>query len=182
MPEALVRAEQIGGIPMPSIAIAKAGIGFEGFGEISLIGNAKMATPSSIDQVFKRDAYTTRAPRPETEATDDGIKYITNLRDKLEKEILEEYNLEPEGEVQNFIINAFGRNKPPRASSFDFREELTEDLVALNQNYDPFTFKEIYLDQMTPVLRLKYLKDSAFRALSCEAVHIIFSASSFVFA
>ena len=32
--------------------------------------------------------------------------------------------------------------------------------MALNQDYDAFNLKEIYLDEMTPVLRLKYLKDT----------------------
>lgn len=158
-PEALVRADKLGGIPMPSIAITKPSIGFEGFGDISLIGNARMATPSSIDQVNKRDAYTTRAPKPEFEATDDAVKYIENLRDKLESELIQKYDLEPVGETQNFLINAFGRNKPPRSSLSDYREELTEDVMSLNLDYDPFTFDEIYLDQMTPILRLKYLND-----------------------
>ena len=163
-PEALVRADRLGGIPMPSIGITKPSIGFEGFGDISLIGNARMATPSSIDQVNKRDAYTTRAPRPETEATDDAIKYITNLRDKLEKEVTEDFELEElldgmPSEVTDFFINAFGRNRPPRSSLSDYIKELTEDVLALNKDYDAFTFKEIYLDQMTPILRLKYLKD-----------------------
>ena len=163
-PEALVRADKLGGIPMPSIAITKPSIGFEGFGPISLIGDARMASPSSVDQVNKRDAYTTRAPRPEMEATDDAVKYIENLRDKLEKEVTEDFDLEElldgmPSEVTDFLTNAFGRNKPPRASSFDYREELSEDVLALNQDYDAFTFKEIYLDQMTPILRLKYLKD-----------------------
>tara|TARA_R100000231_G_scaffold82483_1_gene63056 strand:- start:4527 stop:14360 length:9834 start_codon:yes stop_codon:yes gene_type:complete len=158
-PEALVRADKLGGIPMPSIAITKASLGFEGFGDISLIGNAKMATPSSVDQIYKRDAYTTRAPRPEMEATDDALKYIENLRDKLESELIQKYDLEPVGETKDALINAFGRNKPPRASLSDYREELTEDIMSLNQDYDPFTFAEIYLDQMTPILRLKYLND-----------------------
>ena len=150
---------------MPSIGVAKASLGFENFGEISLIGNAKMATPSSEDQVYKRDAYTTRAPKPELEATDDSIKYITSLRDKLEKQIITDYDLENlrdelPSEIEDFLINAFGRNRPPRSSFSDYREELTEDVMALNKNYDPFMFKEIYLDEMTPILRLKYLKDT----------------------
>jgi len=150
--EALVRADKLGGIPMPSIAIAKAGLGFESFGDISLIGNARMATPSSIDQVYKRDAYTTRAPRPEFEATDDALKYVNKLRDQLRNEIINEYELEPElsYDVKVAFSNAF-RELP---------EQSEKDVKALNKDYDPFTKDEIYLDEMSPLLRLKYLKDT----------------------
>ena len=33
-------------------------------------------------------------------------------------------------------------------------------LLALNKDYDPFRLDEIYLDEMSPALRLKYLKDT----------------------
>ena len=80
-PQALVRADRLGGLPMPSIGIVKYGEGFEVFGEITLVGDAKMATPSSIDQVYKRDAFTIRAPKPEMQPTNDAVNYILKLRD-----------------------------------------------------------------------------------------------------
>ena len=61
-PYALERAARIGGIPMPSMAVAKADSPLTGFGEITLIGSPDMAKPSARNPVWSADAYTTRAP------------------------------------------------------------------------------------------------------------------------
>ena len=80
------------------------------------------------------------------------MNYILKLRDNLKNEILETYNLDPEqADVKNVINNVFD------VDNYD-RDRF--DVMALNQDYDAFNLKEIYLDEMTPVLRLKYLKDT----------------------
>ena len=61
-PNALERADRIGGIPMPSMAVAKADSPLTGYGEITLIGSPDMAKPSARNPVWSADAYTTRAP------------------------------------------------------------------------------------------------------------------------
>ena len=38
-----------------------------------------------------------------------------------------------------------------------FSSASEKDVKALNKDYDPFTKDEIYLDEMSPLLRLKYL-------------------------
>lgn len=64
--EKLARQEQMGGMPMPSIAVTREDIPFEGFGDISLIGKPSSFDPaaSRLNQVFSADAYTVRAPQP----------------------------------------------------------------------------------------------------------------------
>ncbi len=61
-PNALERAGRLGGIPVPSMAVAKADSPLTGFGEITLIGSPDMAKPSARNPVWSADAYTTRTP------------------------------------------------------------------------------------------------------------------------
>jgi len=158
-PEALVRADRLGGIPMPSIGIAKPSVGFEGFGEISLIGNAKMATPSGVDQVYKRDAYTTRAPKPEFEATNDAIKYMKKLKADLKKELEDTYNFDLEKLAAETTYQMDVKDGLKNVFNISDEFQIGKDVNALNKDYDSFNSKEIYLDEMTPILRVKYLND-----------------------
>ena len=61
-PQKLQKVQKVGGMPVPSIAVSNVENPLTGFGEISLIGNSSMATPSSKNPVFGFDAYTARAP------------------------------------------------------------------------------------------------------------------------
>ncbi len=58
----LLKADKLGGLPVPSLAISKVGAPLEGFGEITLIAPKEMATPSAKNPVFASDAYTKRFP------------------------------------------------------------------------------------------------------------------------
>jgi hypothetical protein len=64
--EKLQRVQDMGGMPMPSIAITGKDIPFENFGDITLVGKPESFDPksSSLNQAFSADAYTVRAPRP----------------------------------------------------------------------------------------------------------------------
>lgn len=69
--ENLMRAAELGGLPVPSIAITRKDIPFTQFGKITLIGNADLIDPSrSGNVVYNRDAWTTRFP----EITYDRVK------------------------------------------------------------------------------------------------------------
>ena len=65
-PEALQSFDEIGGMPMPSLAVTKEDIPFTGFGEITLVGKPESFDPraSKTNEMFSADAYTVRAPRP----------------------------------------------------------------------------------------------------------------------
>ena len=58
--ENLMNADKLGGLPVPSLAISKAAMPLENFGEITLIAPKEMATPSANNPVFAADAYTKR--------------------------------------------------------------------------------------------------------------------------
>ncbi len=58
----LMASAKLGGLPMPSLAVTKKNIPFANFGEITLIGTKDMVAPESGNDVWSRDAYTTRFP------------------------------------------------------------------------------------------------------------------------
>lgn len=55
-------ADKIGGLPMPSIAVTKQGVPFEGYGEITLIADKDMVDPEKGARTFASDIYTPRYP------------------------------------------------------------------------------------------------------------------------
>lgn len=74
-PQRLAREAQIGGAPMPSIAVTKEGVPFNNFGDITLIGDPKNFDPSvRANKAFSSDAYTVRAPSPVQMAKKDAYK------------------------------------------------------------------------------------------------------------
>ncbi len=78
-PEKLQRIQDMGGMPMPSIAVTKREIPFEGFGDISLIGKPSSFDPKAtkLNKTYSADAYTVRAPQPVRVAKKSAGKKLT---------------------------------------------------------------------------------------------------------
>ena len=76
--EKLRRQEAMGGMPMPSIAVTRQDIPFEGFGDITLVGKPESFDPKAnrSNVVYDADAYTVRAPRPVKQANKDAYKQL----------------------------------------------------------------------------------------------------------
>jgi len=81
-PENLLHADRMGGMPMPSIGIAKAGNPLTNYGEISLIEGANLATPSRKNPVYSADAYSPRYP-----SLDYRLKDAKTLQSKIQESI-----------------------------------------------------------------------------------------------
>jgi hypothetical protein len=62
-PQKLIAANELGGMPVPSLGISKISEPVQGYGDISLIGSKEMAIPSAKNPVYKSDAYTKKAPQ-----------------------------------------------------------------------------------------------------------------------
>ncbi len=62
--ENLIFADEMGGMPVPSIAVVKDDMAMEGYGEITLIGGKSLGDPTT-NPVFDADAYTATFPEPE---------------------------------------------------------------------------------------------------------------------
>jgi hypothetical protein len=93
----LAHAQEMGGLPVPSIGISKANAPLEGFGDISLIAKQDMVTPGRGNPVFGADAYSRRYPEIVEHRGDDKIfkgftaggnrKYAQHTLDNLVNEM-----------------------------------------------------------------------------------------------
>jgi hypothetical protein len=82
-------ADDLGGLPVPSLAITKAEHPLESFGDISLIGTPDLATPGRgnpvFDAVFDADVYSPRYPDPVYRTTKQSKEALReNLADSIE--------------------------------------------------------------------------------------------------
>lgn len=68
--ENLLHVDRIGGLAVPSLAITKADSPLDNFGEITLLGDEQMATPSKDTKVFGADVYSPRYPQVSHKLTD----------------------------------------------------------------------------------------------------------------
>ncbi len=56
--------EEMGGMPVPSLAVTSQDLPFDGFGDVTLVGNPKNFNPARANNLaYSADAYTRRAPR-----------------------------------------------------------------------------------------------------------------------
>lgn len=73
----LYGVDRLGGLPVPSLAISKVSNPIEGFGDITLIGNKGLATPSRNNPIFAADAYTVTRPSIYTTLDKAGEDYVS---------------------------------------------------------------------------------------------------------
>ena len=103
--EKLLKSLQLGGLPMPSIAIIKAKEGHNTFGNISLVFNKETIDPQFMraNKVYSGDAWTPTYPRVEHKVNDKAQKKIANrINNLVPEEVLrglgglhiDSYNLE----------------------------------------------------------------------------------------
>ena len=80
--EKLLKSLKLGGLPMPSIAIARAKEGYSNFGKISLVFNKETIDPQNkrSNKVYSGDAWTPTYPRVEYKISYDSAEKV---RDKI---------------------------------------------------------------------------------------------------
>jgi hypothetical protein len=69
-PKGVEVASEIGGIPMPSMAISRADYPLTNFGDVTLLAKPGMVNPSRNTGVWPTDVYTGRQPRGELQFSD----------------------------------------------------------------------------------------------------------------
>ncbi len=69
-PKGVEVAASIGGIPMPSMAISRADYPLTNFGDVTLLADPSMVSPSRNVNAFPADVYTGRQPRGDLQFTD----------------------------------------------------------------------------------------------------------------
>lgn len=80
----LEKALELGGLPVPSIAISKVSEPLKGFGAIKLVGTKDIIDPENRSNlVYDRDIWSKRFPRPEYKNA--KLSDVRKFRDKFEK-------------------------------------------------------------------------------------------------
>ena len=92
-PQKLARVEQVGGMPVPSIAVSNVDNPMLNFGDISLIGPKEMAIPSAKNPVFGFDAYTARAPKIDYQMDAKSSKKLQGLFADVADDVGGDYEL-----------------------------------------------------------------------------------------
>lgn len=91
----LVKADKLGGLPVPSLAISRAANPMDNFGEITLIAPKEFANPSAKNPVFGADAYTARFPKIDFQIDAKSKKPLRGLvADVIDKLPGGDYNFE----------------------------------------------------------------------------------------
>ena len=120
----LQRVQDMGGMPMPSIAITDKDIPFDSFGDITLVGKTGSFDPKAnpLNEAYSADAYTVRAPSPVKVARKGaGKRFKEKFGAKMKKlgvysddTTANIWDLESKGDVDtnryNQVVNWFDRN------------------------------------------------------------------------
>jgi len=113
----LRKSIELGGLPVPSLAISKVESPLRGFGDISLIGSPKLAIPKGSNPVYRSDAYTTRRPY---------IDAISNEK------------------ADNFINKKF-EDVQSRLGYLENSEDIAKGIFQLGDNFESNALKAKYL-------------------------------------
>ena len=81
----LIKADRLGGLPAPSLAISKIDNPMMGYGDVVLVGSTKLAKPSYSNPVFRSDGYTVRMPRPDITVNNKVADFVKNEKVKFFK-------------------------------------------------------------------------------------------------
>lgn len=100
----------LGGFPMPSIAVTKADMGHEKFGDISLIFDKETINPADRrNKVYSGDAWTPTFPAVEYKISDKKASDIRRRIDKLvDSDIQREFRLALDPENMDDMVNSRG--------------------------------------------------------------------------
>ena len=81
----LIKADRLGGLPAPSLAISKIDNPMMGYGDVVLVGSTKLAKPSYSNPVFRSDGYTVRMPKPDITINRPLMEFVKNEKVKFFK-------------------------------------------------------------------------------------------------
>lgn len=89
-------AEELGGLAAPSIAVVRADIGFDNFGEITLIAKPDLIDPKKGKgaKAFNADVYSPRQPRAQFDLYGPTLKKLREDMDPIAKELGESFDSE----------------------------------------------------------------------------------------
>lgn len=154
--EKLLKTLELEGLPMPSIAVTKAELGHEGFGDISLLFKKETIDPKKKkNKVYSADAWTPTFPQVEYETSSE---VTWNLRKKVnEASLPEEYSRRA-----GMVINSLG----------DYLSASGSEEGVVNRLKDETAMKALYLAEQGETVEevKKEVREEKKKNTVCEAV------------
>ena len=142
----LVKADKLGGLPVPSLAISRAANPMDNFGEITLIAPKEFANPSAKNPVFGADAYTPRFPRIDYQIDTKSSKNLDTLFADTVAKI-------PDGKQELSKIKEDWKDKSySRVMKAKFLDEqgLLPDAADFKDRYDFYAAVQTKINEMNP--------------------------------
>lgn len=175
----LLFADQLGGLPVPSIGITKAATAFDGFGEISLVGTSALADPSN-GPVFSGDAYTQRFP----EVLWPAVK--AKAADKFLSSFGETYQESDTDMVHDHLVNDPNRDKAiyegTKSATFMrawLKEQGETPVPPVMQNAAPgFGVEWLQVPEYVAAVRAEIDSEAAFEPSQADEVKARLSAAA----
>lgn len=137
----LEKVYDMGGMPMPSLAVTKPEITHEGFGAITLIGNRDLGNKLLEDgSIYSRDMYSPIVPRPNYKVDTTALnKAFYNLDKKIRPEF-----------------------KSNNSNGFKFYDEITAEtyMDQIERAAKEPGYKDIFLKEQGINVRLPYKKET----------------------
>jgi hypothetical protein len=142
----LLKADKLGGLPVPSLAISRAANPMDNFGEITLIAPKEFANPSAKNPVFGADAYTARFPTIDFQIDGKSGKNLDALfADTLAKI--------PDGKSELSMLKDEWKDRSySRVMKAKFLDEqgLLPDVADFKDRYDFYAAVQTKINEMNP--------------------------------
>lgn len=156
--ENLKFADEMGGLAVPSIGVVtRERGGVEGFGEITLIGDQKLADPGT-EPVFSSDAYTARFPKPEwpKAKSKDAMVLVEMVRaagkEFDDRSIVDEtYDNMVNSPDAGRVVDVWLRS--PAVQALFLREQGVDVKPAMGKRYLRTNLTEQQLEELRPLYR-----------------------------
>ena len=131
----LAHVDKLGGLPVPSISIAKAKNPVDGFGDISLIPKQEMVAPSRGNPVYASDAYSKTYPRIDEDSGQifRGFTQMGNRRyapHTLENVVREMKGKVPNSEGWNYGVGNLKAEYTPKFRSMSGVQKSRDRIVS----------------------------------------------------
>ena len=162
---------ELGGFPVPSIAVTNNPMSNANFGEISVVFNKDTINPEldSRNKVYGRDAYTSRIPDIASKINEKGLKEVSKatgieewrLRENFKETTLEKAvdELRTSEEILDKYLKEKGLEVKPVYRDFKGLSSLNQDSLQKFINEHPDLLNLNYTDQQTYSTYEKYYND-----------------------
>jgi len=145
--EALLKHLEATGVPMPSIATTKADKPLQGFGEITLVSDPSMITPSGKTKTYPVDMYSGRAPKDDLVYKDldavlnsidpEELRFHANVNPITDPEAMTKYNTKMN---KGKLLEGKVRGNLKQLSPGILEKQMKQVQLAIDKGYDPYQY------------------------------------------